>query len=155
MRVAADALTIALCVALLALLAKGHIGGPTRLAPPMPETHVHLDGVDFGAAPQTLIMALRSDCVFCQESMPFYRRLLARDTVGTQVVVAAPARDVGINAYLASQAVVPDAILLVPPGGLPLYGTPSLIMVDPSGAVIDAWIGLLDAEQEAEVLAAL
>lgn len=112
-------------------------------------------GVDFTDR-TTLIMALQSDCGYCRESMPFYRRLLTQDRAGgVQVVVAAPARDTGISDYLASEGVTPDAVVLDRAGELPVSGTPTLLVVDSDGVVTHSWIGLLDAERESEVLGVL
>lgn len=153
MRVAADVLTIAVCIVLLALFARAYLPAPP-VATPIP-TAVHLDGVDFSTAPRTLIMALRSDCPFCQESMPFYRRLLARDREGAQFVVIAPAEDTEIGSYLASGGVEPDSVLFAEPDAMPVPGTPILLLVDSAGLVTEAWIGLLSAERERQVFDAL
>ena len=102
-----------------------------------------------------LILALRSDCPFCQQSMPFCRRLLARDRAGARIVVAAPPRDTGIGDYLAAESVAPDSVVFPAPGALPVPGTPTLLLVDSSGLVTHAWIGLLNADREREVFDAL
>lgn len=104
---------------------------------------------------RTLLMVLRSDCRFCQQSMPFYRRLLERSRQGVEIVVAAPASDTGIAGYLESEGVAPDSVVLVQPGTLPVQGTPSLLLVDDGGGVTQAWVGLLDTAREASVLDAL
>ena len=115
-----------------------------------------IDGAGLDLAPYpTLIMALRSDCGFCQESMPFYRRLLARDRAGVRIIVAAPPADTGIADYLASESVNPDTVAFVEPDAVPVSGTPTLLLVDGEGLVTHAWIGLLNAEREAEVLDAV
>ena len=112
-------------------------------------------GIDFAEPRATLIMVLASDCPFCQESMPFYRRLLSHDRARVQVVVAAPVRDAGMGDYLASESVTPDAQVFVEAGILPVGGTPTLLVVDSEGVVTHAWVGLLDAEREADVLGVL
>ena len=112
-------------------------------------------GVDFSAAPKTLVLVLRSDCVFCQESMPFYRRLLSdRDAADVQVVVAAPPFDTQIGEYLESERVYADSVVFVAADALPVSGTPTLLMVDNTGLITHAWLGQLNAEREQEVLSA-
>ena len=98
---------------------------------------------------------LQSECGYCQQSIPFYRRLLEHDTADVQIVVAAPPHDTGIEDYLASEWVNPDAVVFVEGGVLPVSGTPTLLLVDSEGLVTHAWIGLLDAGREAEVIDAL
>ena len=112
-------------------------------------------GIDFSVAPRTLVMALQTDCQFCQESMPFYRRLLERDTSDVQIVVAAPSTDRGIGDYLASENVVPDSIVFVGPTSLPVSGTPTLLLADSEGLVTHLWFGQVAVESEAEVFDAV
>jgi len=115
-----------------------------------------LDGEKLGFAisdrPTALLMVLASNCSFCQESMPFYRRLLAHERDRIQVVVAAPVQDSGISDYLASEHVTPDAVVFTEPGDLPVSATPTVRVVDSDGVTTHAWIGRLSPEREADVL---
>ncbi len=112
-----------------------------------------LSGIDFSVAQKTLILVLQSDCVFCQESMPFYRRLLSdRGVTDVQVVAAAPPYDTRIGEYLVSEGVTVDSVVFVESGVLPVSGAPTLLMVDSKGLVTHAWLGLLNAEHESEVM---
>ena len=112
-------------------------------------------GIDFGAGEKTLVMALDSDCVFCQQSMPFYRRLLEADRADTQIVVATSPDDSAIVDYLSTERVSPDNVVFVAPGTLPVPGTPTLLLVDDQGLITHAWVGLLDDYREAEVISSL
>ena len=111
--------------------------------------------IDFGASAKTLVMALDSDCVFCQQSMPFYRRLLEADRADTQIVVATSPDDSAIIDYLSTERVNPDTVVFVEPGTLPVPGTPTLLLVDDQGLITHAWVGLLDDYREAEVISSL
>ena len=156
----ADAITILAGVAVLVLLVI-HVSGDAPIDPT--ETLGRLESEIVGrringaelAPSRTLVMALRSDCVFCQESMPFYRRLLERDRAGVRIVVAAPRDDTGIGDYLESEGTKPDSIVFVEPDALPVSGTPTLLYVDDEGLITHAWIGLLNAAREREVFDAL
>ncbi len=117
--------------------------------------HASAIGGDFSTSRQTLIIALQSGCGFCQQSMPFYRRLLERDTDDVRIVVAAPPYDTGIGDFLAAEGVEPDSVVFAGTGALPISGTPTLLLVDGAGLVTHGWIGLLNAEREAEVLEAV
>lgn len=50
----------------------------------------HLDGLDWGAHDRTLILVLRKGCHFCEDSVPFYQRLLAtqREDGSTAALIA-------------------------------------------------------------------
>ena len=156
-RTAADAITIVVGVAVLAALGV-HYLSPRSMAPVSLGVGTQLKpsvGIDTAAASRTLILSLQSDCQYCRDSMPFYRRLMARNETDLQVVVAAPPHDTGIGEYLASEAVHPDAVVFVERGQLPLLATPTLFVVDASGTVTHAWLGRLDADREADVLSVL
>ena len=97
-------------------------------------------------------MALASDCPFCDQSTPFYRRLVDGESANAQIVVAAQSGDTAISRYLSEHDISPDGIVLVEPGVLPVMGTPTLLLVDDTGVVKDAWIGRLTPDREAEVI---
>ena len=100
-------------------------------------------------------MALDSGCIFCRESMAFYRRVATRDAPDVRVVVAASPDDTGIREYLKAEDLEPDALVVIERGVLPVSGTPTLLLVDSEGVVTHAWIGRLDADGEADVFNAL
>jgi len=47
-----------------------------------------LDGWDWGAHEQTLVLGLRKGCHFCEDSAPFYQRLTAQPQQGGPTIVA-------------------------------------------------------------------
>ena len=110
--------------------------------------------IDFSIASRTLLVALQRPCRYCDDSLPFYRRLEARadgrDEV--RIVVVAPPRNRGIGDYLASEGFEPDAVVFADSERFPASGTPTLMVVDTEGSLTHSWIGQLDAGQEAEVL---
>lgn len=112
-------------------------------------------GIDFGASSRTLVLFLRSDCVFCRASMSFYRQLASTNASGVRIVVAASAADAGIRRYLVSENLEPDMVVFAEEGELPVFGTPTLLVVDGKGVVMRSWVGWLDADGEAEVLRVL
>jgi len=146
----ADGLTVAVAVVILGIIGARFIPGE-RMAPVDTTIDGRAVGIDFGAAEQTLIMVLQSDCRYCERSRPFYERLPG-DT-STQIVIAAPVGDTDIEGY--RELIEPDELVFVESGVLPVGGTPTLLLVDPEGRVDAAWIGLLDSEREAEVMDAL
>jgi len=115
--------------------------------------------VTFAAADRTAIVVVQTGCRFCENSIPFYRRLIAernRLKSNVQIVFVAPARDTGIQASLALKGVVPDTLLHTGEGvGLHVVATPTLIVADRDGKVVSSLMGeLADAEQR-EVFVAL
>ena len=84
-----------------------------------------------GGAPVTLLLAVRKGCHFCEESMPFYRRIAAlRDQhqIDTQLVAVFPdsegeARGVLKDAWLDSIGLASG----VPLSRINVTGTPTLL----------------------------
>ena len=118
---------------------------------------IKLSGVDFRAAAQTLVLVVRKGCRFCDESMPFYKRLgddglIARTT---KLVLAAPDDEIVSREELAKEAVRVDQVVKVRPGELKVRGTPTAILVDQKGTVRQVLIGRLDESKQRELVALL
>ena len=155
---AADIITVCAGLAVVAVVGMQLMSTPSSRSQALIDAadisgeHLNID-VDWEAGTKTLVMALDSKCVYCSESMAFYRRLLEDRPLDVQVVAAATTDDDDIYAYLASERVEPDAVVLT--DDLPVKGTPTLMLADHSGLVTHTWIGLLDSRCETDVLTAL
>lgn len=115
-----------------------------------PGDTVALPDIDFAGAPRTVLVFVSSNCRYCTESMPFYRRLTGLRKAPIIVVGYQPA-DV-LRAYVNSQGVFPDAVVSATPSTLAVSGSPTVIIVDSSRRVVAVWRGLLRArESEVEV----
>lgn len=112
-----------------------------------------------GEHQSTLLIAVRKGCHFCEESMPFYRRLVAlRDQhqTDTQLVAVFPDSEGEAHGVLKDARL--DSIGLafgVPLSRINVTGTPTLLLVDKRGVVSRAWIGELTPDGEGEVIKAL
>lgn len=119
----------------------------------------YIEGVAWGGRQSTLLLAVRKGCHFCEESMPFYRRLAAlRDQhqVDAQLVAVFPDSEEEARGVLKDARL--DNIGLASRVTLPqinVTGTPTLLLVDKRGVVSRAWIGKLTPDGEEEVLKAL
>jgi thioredoxin-related protein len=111
--------------------------------------------INYRNAGHTLIVFVQGGCSFCDESMPFYRRLLdmRRSRGNLQIAFAAP--DLTITNYLTSQQVRPDTIIAAPRGSVPVQMTPTMVLVDQNGFVLRTWVGKLSTEQENDAIARL
>jgi hypothetical protein len=102
-----------------------------------------LPGVSYGEHRLTLALFVRTHCLACEESMPDYEML-------RQVV-----QD-GKGAFLVCGIVVGESINAITEAGfhLPVIqvkdfrtynvsGTPTIVLIDPNGRVIDFWVGRL------------
>ena len=153
LRRAVDAVTVAVGRVALALLILAWLPQRTPQAPRIDGTAV---GIDFAAAPLTLILVLQESCPACAMSLPFYRRVVNHSVAReVQIVVAAPESDPPIDPYLSAHAVTPDSIVSVARDELPVLFTPTLLLVDAAGLVLHGWLGVLSPRLEDEVLAVI
>jgi thioredoxin-related protein len=111
-------------------------------------------------ADRALVMALSPGCHFCTESMPFYKRLIdERNQKGSdiKVVAAVPAPEAreGEMKIMADAGVKPDAVVELNFQEAKVAGTPTLLLVDNQGKVLDVWVGKLDERNEKKVLQTL
>lgn len=106
----------------------------------------------------SLLIVVRDGCHYCQESMPFYRKLVRlRDDGHTPVDIVAispDSRDVATKDLAKNEVDIP-VIAPLDLSSLKVSGTPALILVDHSGAVEKCWIGKLDEIGENDVIASV
>lgn len=116
-------------------------------------------GVDYKQFPRTLILALNVDCRYCTRSVPFYNSLAgARHENAGQVnlVAAFINKDAAlVKSYTDEKQLSVQAIAGVDLDKLGVHTTPTLILVDNAGKVLDSWRGELQPDGEREVFAAL
>jgi hypothetical protein len=116
-------------------------------------------GVDYKQTSRTLILALNVDCRYCTRSVPFYNSLAeARQENADQVniVGAFINKDAAlVKSYVEEKQLSVHAIAGVDLDKLGVHMTPTLILVDNTGKVLDSWRGELQPDGEREVFAAL
>lgn len=114
--------------------------------------------VDFSKADRTILLAIRSDCKYCSASVPFYRRVVDRRKASAnkvQLVAAIWKNDVDADEYLRSKQLTFDSTVTLDEASLNISATPTLILADRAGKVMNMWVGRLPAEREREVLDAV
>jgi hypothetical protein len=101
-----------------------------------------------------VLLAFRSDCHYCIESVPFYTRL------------AAYCRQVGLD-FRVLTVESPEAVRAVLMGGqdgplevvrmshFDFRGTPGLVLVDAQNHVVASWLGWLSPRLEEKVMVAI
>lgn len=114
---------------------------------------MNLSNLDLASKSKTLVLALQSSCHYCTESAPFYKRLI-KEVEGKNIKLLAvfPAdikesrkhlNELGLNKLDVQQASL-DSIHV--------DGTPTLILVDDKGEIINYWVGKLPPNVETEVI---
>jgi len=136
-----------------------------RMAPLAPEADAvkagdkltNLDGWDWGGHDQTLLLGLRKGCHFCEDSAPFYQRLTSqRQQEGSNSTIVAVFPDTAdtVKEVVQSEGLRVHTLAGVPLERLKISATPTLLLVDRGGTVLNAWIGMLSPRQELEVMKA-
>jgi thioredoxin-related protein len=118
-------------------------------------TQVPLSGIDWARNGQTLLLVLRKGCRFCEESVPFYRRLeteVATRKTSTRIIAVLPQEVGESKQYLSSLKAPIDDVRQSALDVLGVQGTPTLILVNSQGQVTESWAGKLPPEQETAVL---
>jgi thioredoxin-related protein len=146
----------------VAFVRAGNLGSPPPADPPKRSIdpvgrQVFVEGVDWSKSEQTLLLILSTQCGFCKQSEPFYHRLNGepRDHQAVRLIAVFPQPNQSGKEYLEQEHVVVDDVRQRPATNLRVRGTPTLVLVDRNGIVKNEWIGLLSANQEAEVIALL
>lgn len=124
------------------------------------EQYEALASVVPAGADRALVLALSPGCGFCTQSMPFYKKLIdERNQKGSQVkvVAAVPAADAkeAEQKVLTDSGVQPDALVDLSFPDVKLAGTPTILLVDNQGKVLDVWVGKLQESGEKQVLRTL
>jgi len=111
-----------------------------------------IPGRPWVTSPRTLVLAVRSTCRFCSESVPFYRQVfqIARDQHLPVVTVSADPESV-TREFLSLNGLSPDGVHAVGRDSRLAARTPTIALVDAGGKAIACWTGRLNAAQEKEV----
>jgi thioredoxin-related protein len=161
---AANIAIILVCIIAAGILIRNNFFGPK---PPTPlseakkgETLAALRDVMPAGTERALFVVVSPTCHFCNESMPFYKQLVdERNQKGSAVkVIAAVPADAAKpeeEKHFTTAGIQPDALVTVDFAKIKVPGTPTLLLVDNQGKVLDVWVGKLDEPRQREVLARL
>jgi thiol-disulfide isomerase/thioredoxin len=122
---------------------------PSRL---QPGSSVKVDGIEWQKSEQTLVLALSTTCHFCSESAPLYQKIARERGNGTRIVAVFPQDTANSTEYLQKLALNVDQVVKAPLGSIGVSGTPTLILINREGAVLESWIGKLPAIEESKLI---
>ena len=117
-----------------------------------PGTQISLPGIDWTKSNRTVLLALSTTCHFCTESAAFYQRLQQRKPNDVQIVAVFPQPVEDSRNYLNKLGVSVSAVVQAPLASVNVLGTPTLMLIDNSGAIKDSWVGKLPDSQAAKVI---
>jgi hypothetical protein len=103
----------------------------------------------------TVVLVVSSNCHFCSESMPFYRKLAGVNSASAhemEMIAIDPENPAEGREYLSGNGVPVAAIISKPLRAMGFMATPTLVLLDKLGRVTHAWVGELNAHGQKEVL---
>ncbi len=115
---------------------------------------VKLPGAEWQSAPISVVLQISSTCHYCNESMPFYRQMMAARQAApakVPVIVASADAVAVIEQHLADQQVSVDKVLHSRMEGFGTV-TPTVYIVDSKGMVRRVFVGELDSSGQKELL---
>ncbi|HSS48679.1 MAG TPA: hypothetical protein VLX28_07015, partial [Thermoanaerobaculia bacterium] len=135
---------------------------PPGAPPPIEkgEQFAALKGAVPEGATRALVVAVSPTCHFCNDSLPFYKHLVdERNSKGSAVkfVAAVPTEDSKApeSEKFTNAGVKPDNVVHLDFSSIKVPGTPTLLLVDNNGKVLNVWVGKLDESGEKDVLKVL
>ncbi|QNI37400.1 TlpA family protein disulfide reductase [Edaphobacter albus] len=112
--------------------------------------HINLGADHAFQADRTLILFISTDCQYCIASTPFYKRLVQAHPK-TPIIAAFPQKEDVAREYLAKHQIPISEVISAPQLLQETTGTPTLMLVDKTGKVKNAWVGRLSPTTEKEV----
>lgn len=115
-----------------------------------------IESVNWTEKNQTLVLYLSTTCRYCNESVPFYRKLMKeRSKFGFEIIAVMSQNPEEARSYLKKNDLDIPEVFSSSLSSLGVTSTPTLLLVNQDGVVSDFWRGKLSPEKEAEVLAKL
>jgi hypothetical protein len=162
LNVTTNVVVILFAIVAIGVLVKNYFAPPnarTNVAYKKGSVFPEIAGVDYKQTPRTLILALNVDCRYCTRSVPFYNSLAAskqENGIQVNIIAAFINKDVAlVKSYADEKQLSLPAVAGVDFDKLGIHSTPTLILVDSAGKVLDSWSGELQPDGEREVFAAL
>jgi hypothetical protein len=162
LNVATNIVVVLFAIVAIGVLVKNYFAPPgakATVAIKRGSVFPEIPGVDYKQASRTLILALNVDCRYCTRSVPFYNSLATaqHENSGQSNIVAAFINQDAelVKSYSGEKQLLVQAISGVDLDKLGVQTTPTLVLVDSSGRVLDSWRGELKADGEREVFTAL
>jgi len=117
--------------------------------------HVDVPANWYDSSPKTLIIFGRASCAACEKAQPFLKSLVTRlNGRATAVFAHPPGAETDDAAFAKSLGITNDRVELVG-AGLRVRATPTLVLVNRNGTVLEAWEGTGPPERQSSILKAI
>lgn len=112
-------------------------------------------GYDWSKHDYTLLLALEKGCIYCIKSMPFYRRLSMLEQsqqITVHLLAIFPDDPLSVKNTLSAEHLNMDTIPNIVLKSVNIFATPTLVLLDHSGHIMNSWEGQLPSEFESQVI---
>lgn len=117
---------------------------------------IPIAGINWTDKKQTVVLYLSTTCRYCNESVPFYQRLVQeKSKKGFEIVAILSQNPEESKNYLKTHDLNVPQVFSTSLASLGVTSTPTILLVNQEGIVSDFWRGKLQPDKEAEVLAKL
>jgi len=115
---------------------------------------VDFQQINWDSNKNTLLLVLSKDCHFCSESVPFYQKINQEFSQNPAIKIAAvfPQDTQTAQEYLKSNRLDITQVYQANPPALGVGGTPTMLLVNQTGQVVETWFGQLSPDEEQKVL---
>ena len=155
----ANVLTIVVALALGGVLIQRYFSPVSvvkeqgRIHPTVGAKITALNDVNWAGQSKTLILALQTGCHFCNESAPFYKKIIESvQSKSVKLVAVFPSSIEESRIHLIDLGLSKMEVRESPLKSLQVSGTPTLILTNDKGEITDYWVGKLTADKETEVI---
>jgi thioredoxin-related protein len=120
---------------------------------PVVGSKTEVPDVNWSQQPKTLVLVLQTGCHFCNDSAPFYKRIIqAVENKNVKLVAVFPTDVKESITHLNELGLTNMEVRQSPLSSLQVSGTPTLILTNDKGEITNYWVGRLPPDKEAEVL---
>jgi thioredoxin-related protein len=116
-----------------------------------------LPGLSYSNSPRTLLIAMNTQCSYCAASVSFYNQLAAvqKANSNTHVVALFPDSAAAVRTYVEQKQLSLETMGEIDLSKIRVAGTPTMILIDSTGKILDFWVGQLSADAEHRVIQSL
>jgi hypothetical protein len=112
---------------------------------------LEIEGLRLSRTAPSVVLWLDTACQACIDSVAFYRQLTSQPGHPKVVIAGREPRTI-LVAFAEHHRLRADEVLSVGNGRLRFRGTPTVLLVDPTGRIRKLWFGKLNIVTESEVL---
>jgi peroxiredoxin len=109
----------------------------------------------YGNAPFTLVVFARASCGACEKAQPFLAELVRHLQDRSDVVMAGPSDTHAEDVQYARSIGISDDRVQIVPASARVRATPTLVLVNREGQILQAWEGVGSSDHQAEIVKAV